>query len=246
MMSMVSRWGAAAVMAGAILLSGPRAANAVPQLSYEVSCTPSCGGPYTGGPNPSSIGPGVFFGGSPAGFPAGYFVTLTASGSPSFPGGALPGLLSSVFAQSLVGSSAGTTLTVKITETGLNLAPGTVPTGKIVGDNGVSFVGTTGGTYSLKAYVDGTNTPYGQGTLLYSRTTNSSYVNDVDLDVVAGLTGDFSFTQVFTFQFNGTGLSIVANASLQQVVPEPATLATLGIGLLGLGLARIRRRRASA
>ena len=58
--------------------------------------------------------------------------------------------------------------------------------------------------------------------------------------------GDFSVTELYTVQLGTntttTGLSDQMTADPPVYSPEPGTLAILGTGMAGLGLARARRR----
>ena len=65
-------------------------------------------------------------------------------------------------------------------------------------------------------------------------------VNVSTLSLIAGDIGLINFQIGITFSFGGP-VTLGANASTAEVVPEPGTAALLGIGLAGLALAGRRR-----
>ena len=56
------------------------------------------------------------------------------------------------------------------------------------------------------------------------------------------LPSNYSITQVYTMTFSGAAGRVNANISEAGVVPEPMSIALLGSGLVGMGIARRKRR----
>lgn len=75
--------------------------------------------------------------------------------------------------------------------------------------------------------------------------TATGSVSDVN-QITPGLTGPYAITEVYTVTFGPGGLGHYGEAinSISMSVPEPASLAILGVSIIGMTLVR-RRRRAS-
>jgi PEP-CTERM motif-containing protein len=196
----------AAAMLALFLASPP--AFAVPTLSSTV--TSSVAGLSTG----CDLS-GVTSGSLTATCSGGDFsaVSITASGPPLLPGPDLS-------ATSLTVSSSGpATLTVGIASSGFSFPGG--PVSALLTVN--NLIGGDAGPFTLTAF-----TPAGSLTHTFTG-SGTDTLGPINLGAFTTDAADF------TLAFTGAGQSIDATIEIIGAIPEPGSLALLGVGLLGLG-----------
>ena len=136
------------------------------------------------------------------------------------------------------------TVTFEVTQTGLTSASAGAPLAALASSFTANFLinGAAISNVTLSTYADAGDAAFGRGQLLSSVTYNSGPTNASGALVSNPTLNNslFSETVVITATFSAAGAAL--NASSQIVaVPEPASLALFGIGLLGMGLVRNRK-----
>ncbi len=139
-----------------------------------------------------------------------------------------------------VAAAAGGTVRISITETGLTS----------IGGGFFSAIGGTldvASTLTFQTFIDSTNSAFGTQQLLGTNTFSNTipFSNSFTSNGIPG-TGLFSETAVFTIVAGANSTtSFDGRLNQNQNIPEPASMALLGVGLAAIGVTRRRSRKAA-
>jgi hypothetical protein len=126
------------------------------------------------------------------------------------------------------------TLTIAFSDTGFDIYGG-----RLSLEYGGSLSGT-GASFQQSAYYDAGNVLFGQGTLIGSAGSGSGAYSG-SADGGWSPSGPYSVTEILELKSSGSGLTVFSG-DFEVNVPEPGTLALVGLALLGLAAAYRRRR----
>jgi hypothetical protein len=126
------------------------------------------------------------------------------------------------------------TLTIAFSDTGFDIYGG-----RLSLEYGGSLSGT-GASFQQSAYYDDGNALFGQGTLIGTAGSGSGAYSG-SADGGWSPSGPYSVTEILELKSSGSGLTVFSG-DFEVNVPEPGTLALVGLALLGLAAAYRRRR----
>ena len=133
----------------------------------------------------------------------------------------------------VINSNSAGTITLELTETGFTAI-------SAMTDFLAKFGGTVNGVGSVQFFADDTNTAFGQGALIASSAGLSGAFSDTIFNTVALTANDlYSLTIVTTITHNSANQISSFDSDLQ--IPEPTSLALIGLGLLAFGFKRKQR-----
>lgn len=162
-------------------------------------------------------------------------ISVSGSGSPPTPEPSLNLISLDVTS----GTSAATSLTVELTETGLT----SLTSPYNFSESFATILNNGAPSVSIKNYISSSDNAYATDQLIGSYNTTAA--GSSSLNTTSGaqtFTTPFSETEVITFGFNGNGETAFADDSITPS-PEPMSLGLLGGGLAALGIMRFRKSR---
>lgn len=136
---------------------------------------------------------------------------------------------------SVFGNGGDGVVTIKFTDTGLLAG-----SGPMTFSSGGGGSGTFGSISSWATYVDDSNAAFGTATSLFSSPGYASSSNAA----TTTLSGLYSATLSTSFDYRNVAQSngfVGSSMDINMNVPEPASIALLGLALVGLGMARRRK-----
>ncbi len=161
-------------------------------------------------------------------------ISVVANGVPNLPS---PDLTSFTLDTT---SSAPATLTVWVTQTGLS-NPQPI---NLASSFTINALTGPSETVSITNYIDSGNVAFGTATQIASDTTSNVVVGDAGPIIFAApAMGLFSETQKYVITFDAAKEYVSLSSQIINA-PEPESIAMLGVGMLGLGMVRRRKRSA--